>query len=43
MIQQHYSAPETEVVEIRFEANILSFSRNADNNQRPNDTGEEEF
>ena len=43
MFLKSYIAPETELVEIRVEANILTFSRNADNNENPDDTGEEEF
>ena len=46
MILKNYVTPETEVIEVRIEGNILysPYSRsNTDNNERPNDSGEEGF
>lgn len=38
-----YTAPETEVIIVRFEGNILTNSFNGDRNQTPQDSGEVDF
>ena len=43
MLQKSYSAPETEVIKVRCEQNILSPVFNPDLNENPNDTGYVDF
>lgn len=43
MIKYTYTAPKTIIVEVSLKQCILDFSRNYDNNQKPNDNGEESF
>lgn len=43
MTKRIYSSPTTRVIEVFLNRCILDFSRNNDNNQKPNDNGEESF
>ncbi len=41
MIKKTYENPESELIIVRFEENIMSY--NDDNNEKPLDGGDEEF
>ena len=41
MIKKTYENPESELIIVRFEENIMSY--NDDNNEKPSDGGDEEF
>ena len=43
MIRENYSAPQTAIIEVCANHSILYDSYNGDNNQKPNDSGYEDF
>ena len=43
MIKKTYENPETELITVRFEENIMSPTYNGDNNETPIDDGDENF
>ena len=43
MIKKNYEIPESELINVRFEENIMSPTYNDDNNETPEDDGDENF